>query len=414
MVGENRQKYVLEFDLKCPEDSEGRRKEVGGAASGERRPVGRRQVNRDPDLRTLGPQPAGAARRVDRRVRPRLHRLPRDPRRPLVARVEPRAENEELKEALAACQRRARQIHERQERKTSIATRYQKKAPQLGGFLEQNASSAGSKSTDSVDRPDVNHGKQYVERHTVIHLKNTGMRPIARFLESLEKSEYPVSVTRLNIRKRIRRGRLVRTVEIGVSTFDRNAPGELAGVAGGRRGRRQGDEVMEKWKALLKRIGPKLGYPAFYLLSLVIFLSWTFPYEKLKDRIVAQFNAQQRNTANRRSCKSTTSTRRSLTGVKLKGIRLISPATEAGKPPSVLSIDEARARVSLLGLIAGNKDVSFHVDAFDGTIERDVRGHGKARDIDITFDGVDIGRIDAIAANIGFPLDGQALRQRSR
>ena len=54
---------------------------------------------------------------------------------------------------------------------------------------------------------------------------------------------------------------------------------------------------MDKWKERLKRIAPKLGYPIFYLFCLVIFLSWTFPYEKLKDRIVTQFNAQQRNSA---------------------------------------------------------------------------------------------------------------------
>ncbi len=134
------------------------------------------------------------------------------------------AENEELKEALAAVNGARAKIRDRQDRKNSIATRYQKKAPQLGGFLEQNASSAGVQIADSVDRPDVNHGKQYVERHTVIHLKNTGMGPIARFLESIEKSEYPVSVTRLNIRKRAGEPDSYGPVEIGVSAFDRNAP----------------------------------------------------------------------------------------------------------------------------------------------------------------------------------------------
>ncbi|MBN9165391.1 MAG: hypothetical protein J0I07_30795 [Myxococcales bacterium] len=133
-------------------------------------------------------------------------------------------ENEELKEALAAVNGARAKIHDRQDRKNSIATRYQKKTPQLGGFLEQHASSAGVQIADSVDRPDVNHGKQYVERHTVIHLKNGGMGPIARFLESIEKSEYPVSVTRLNIRKRAGEADSYGPVEIGVSAFDRNVP----------------------------------------------------------------------------------------------------------------------------------------------------------------------------------------------
>jgi type II secretion system protein N len=164
---------------------------------------------------------------------------------------------------------------------------------------------------------------------------------------------------------------------------------------------------MEKWKERLRRIGPKLGYPVFYLFSLVIFLSWTFPYEKLRDRIVTQFNAQQRNSAHPQELQIDDLDSSFLTGVTAKGIRLISPAMETGKSPSILSIDQVRARISLLGLLVGNRDVSFRVDAFDGTIKGSFEDSGKARDIDITFDGVDVGRIDAIAANIGFPLDGK-------
>jgi general secretion pathway protein M len=143
-----------------------------------------------------------------------------------------RADNEELKEALTAVNGARTKIRERQERKNSIAHRYQKKAPQLGGFLEQNASSAKVSVSDSVDRPDIAHGKQYNERHTVIHLKNTGMGAIARFLESVEKSEYPVAVTRLNIRKRTGEADSYGPVEIGVSAYDRTAPATSVSPAG--------------------------------------------------------------------------------------------------------------------------------------------------------------------------------------
>lgn len=134
-----------------------------------------------------------------------------------------RAENEELREALAAVNGARAKIRERQERKSSIATRYAKKAPELGGFLEQNANTAGVQIAEKQDRDVVNHGKQYVERHTIIRLKNGGMAPIVKFLESIEKSEYPVAVTRLNIRKRAGEPDSYGPVEIGVSAFDRNA-----------------------------------------------------------------------------------------------------------------------------------------------------------------------------------------------
>jgi general secretion pathway protein M len=143
-----------------------------------------------------------------------------------------RADNEELKEALSAVNGARAKIRERQERRSSISSRYAKKAPQLGGYLEQTAGASKLQVSDSADRPDVNHGKHYVERHTVIHLKNAGMGPIAKFLEALENSGYPIAITRLNIRRRTGEPDSYGPVEIGVSAYDRNAgAGSTAGAA---------------------------------------------------------------------------------------------------------------------------------------------------------------------------------------
>ena len=84
--------------------------------------------------------------------------------------------------------------------------------------------------TDSTPLPDVPHGKRYVEHGTDIHLRRTGMLPLARFLESIEKSGNPVAVTRLNIRKRSGENDSY-DVEIGVSSYDRSElPAPLAPV----------------------------------------------------------------------------------------------------------------------------------------------------------------------------------------
>jgi len=131
-----------------------------------------------------------------------------------------RTENEDLRNALSSVNNARAQIRERQQRKLDIASRYEKRAPQLAGFLEQNASAQKLQVTDSVDRPDVPHGKKYLERNTVIHLKKSGMGPIAKFLEAIEKSGYPVAVSRLNVRKRAGEPDSY-DVEIGVSAFDR-------------------------------------------------------------------------------------------------------------------------------------------------------------------------------------------------
>lgn len=134
-----------------------------------------------------------------------------------------RAENEELREALTSVNGARGKIQERKQKRDQIANRYAKKAPSLAGFIEQNASTNKLQVTDSVDRPDTPHGKKYVERHTVVHFKKSGMLSIAKFMESVEKSNLPVSISRLNIRKRAGEPDSY-DVEIGVSAFDRNEP----------------------------------------------------------------------------------------------------------------------------------------------------------------------------------------------
>ncbi len=131
-----------------------------------------------------------------------------------------RGETEDLRSALGAVQAARAQVRERQSKKDNIARRYGKKAPVLAGYLEQTARSQKLEVTDSVDRPEVPHGKRYTERNTVIHLKKAGMYPIAKFIEALEKSTYPVAVTRLGVRKRSGEPDSY-DVEIGVSAFDR-------------------------------------------------------------------------------------------------------------------------------------------------------------------------------------------------
>jgi general secretion pathway protein M len=131
------------------------------------------------------------------------------------------ADNQELSAAIAAVQGARTQVRDRQAHKDAIATRYAKKAPSLAGYLEQTAHQEKLEVTDSVDRPEQPHGKRYTERSTSAHLKKAGMYPIAKFLESLEKSGYPIDVSRLNIRRRVGEPDSY-DVEVGVSAYDRH------------------------------------------------------------------------------------------------------------------------------------------------------------------------------------------------
>lgn len=144
------------------------------------------------------------------------------------------SENDELRQALADVQDARSRVRERQAKKDAIALRYARKAPSLAGYLEQEARQQKLEVTDSTPLPDVPHGKRYVEHGTNIHLRKTGMLPLARFLESIERSGYPVAVTRLSIRKRSGENDSY-DVEIGVSSYDRSEAPPAAPPAGSAR-----------------------------------------------------------------------------------------------------------------------------------------------------------------------------------
>ena len=53
-------------------------------------------------------------------------------------------------------------------------------------------------------------------------------------------------------------------------------------------------ELLPQLKELARKVAPKVGFPIFYLFCFVIFCSWTFPYDRLKERLILGYNAGQR------------------------------------------------------------------------------------------------------------------------
>lgn len=129
--------------------------------------------------------------------------------------------NARLSESLTSVQTARADLAQRKSRSQGIAARYAKKAPALGGLLEQEAKKSQIQLTDSVDRPEVPSGKMYVERQTVVHMKKSAIVPILLMLEGVEQSGYPLTIQRLNLRKRGGEPDAY-DVELGVSAYDRN------------------------------------------------------------------------------------------------------------------------------------------------------------------------------------------------
>lgn len=159
-------------------------------------------------------------------------------------------------------------------------------------------------------------------------------------------------------------------------------------------------------RQLAKKIGSYAGYPAFYLFCVLFFTTLCFPFETLKQRIVLTFNAQQRAAGAPQELQIDELSSSWLTGIKATGVRLVRPSSDPKTPPQTLSIDEARAHLSLLPLLIGHRNVSFSLKGFGGDIDGEYSEQGKDRHVEVDLDGVDIGQIEPLTQTIGMPLEG--------
>jgi type II secretion system protein N len=165
--------------------------------------------------------------------------------------------------------------------------------------------------------------------------------------------------------------------------------------------------VRERLLKLAVKYGGLVGYPLFYLLCLCVFASVTFPYDKLKERIVAGYNAEPRPANAQQELQIDEMSGYWLSGVRVKGLRLLSASAEPGKPPSKIQIDEATARYGLLSALLGGSDVSFDAYAFGGEVSGSYAVHGTDKSIDVTLDGIDFGEVTPLVQLLGVPLQGK-------
>lgn len=131
-------------------------------------------------------------------------------------------ENDNLRLALGKVQDARPKVREWHEKKDAVVQRYAKKAPQLPTFLDEAARKQNLKPGDVSARPDTPIGKAgvYVERRTDLSLSKAGLLGIAKLLEAIEKSGFPLTISQLALHSRAGEPDKY-DVNIGVSAFDR-------------------------------------------------------------------------------------------------------------------------------------------------------------------------------------------------
>ena len=152
-------------------------------------------------------------------------------------------------------------------------------------------------------------------------------------------------------------------------------------------------------------------YPVFYCGSLLFFLALTFPFERLKDRLVAEFNARQPAGAGTR-LEVDDMSGYWLSGIEAQGVRMIGPTPapgEDGKPREarVIKLNDIHARVSLLKLMFGTVQISFGGEAFGGTISGSTSDADGARNVSLELEGVNVNDLPMLRDVVGLPLEGK-------
>jgi type II secretion system protein N len=160
----------------------------------------------------------------------------------------------------------------------------------------------------------------------------------------------------------------------------------------------------------LKKLLLWVGYPAFYLLCFLVFTYLTFPFEHLRDRVVAGFAEDQRATGGSSKLEIDQLSPYWLSGVEATGVRLITASTPAAdgskRPPSELDVERIVARVSILPLLIGRINLHVSARALGGTIDADAQKRGDDRSIEADFTDLSIGRLTPLVELVGLPMTG--------
>ena len=131
------------------------------------------------------------------------------------------AENAEIAQVLQDIRRSEPRLRQEKAERVAVKRLYNRKAPSLGGFLEERAQQYGVTGLGVTDQPELDMGA-YSRRSVRVSLPVVELRPLIEMLADIENSSYPISIERIQMTGgRMRTGY---TVKLGVNAYDREAP----------------------------------------------------------------------------------------------------------------------------------------------------------------------------------------------
>ncbi len=144
-----------------------------------------------------------------------------------------------------------------------------------------------------------------------------------------------------------------------------------------------------------------LLYLVVGIISFVFFLYWTFPYERLKDRVVTAVDQQLRGNIGIAIDGLSPSI---FSGFAFEGIRILDRTAKDQKP--LLTIDEASVNVGLLSSLFGSPKASFAADLAGGEISGRFVHRDDLNIIEAEMEDIQLDQIRLVESLTGLKLQG--------
>ena len=152
-----------------------------------------------------------------------------------------------------------------------------------------------------------------------------------------------------------------------------------------------------------------MGYSTFFWTFFWLFAYLTFPYERVRDRIVQEVEFPKDARGNRRPSGYQLEILELepswFTGVEARGVRVIRPG-EGEEPTVDVVFEEVNARISLLSLLSGTVAVTFDARLAGGAIEGELEYGDESSLVLNVVEPVRLGGVSIIRAFLGLPLGG--------
>ncbi len=160
-----------------------------------------------------------------------------------------------------------------------------------------------------------------------------------------------------------------------------------------------------------------VGYPSFFVFWFVLFFYVTFPWDRLRETIIANAEAPRRSPSGVMAPSNMQLHIGSLgptflPGISARDISVTFLPTKAGERSRTMRIEQATVHVGLFALMANTLSADIAVRGLGGRIDGhvDVAMGGRrpgVREARLTIDNVNVGDIAPVVAMVGLPLSGR-------